>query len=74
MQMAETTLNFSTTLNCINCLNSVKPGLDKMDNIKEWNVDLSKAEKILTVEGEKVNSKEIIKHFEKMGFECKPLN
>lgn len=43
------TLKFKSSFKCNGCVNSVRAGLDAEPAIKEWNVDLESADRILTV-------------------------
>jgi copper chaperone len=44
------TLKFKTNLKCGGCIAAIKPGLDKLEGIDEWKVDLSSPERILSVD------------------------
>jgi copper chaperone CopZ len=50
--MATATRQFKTNLSCGNCVAAIKPQLDIEPGIARWNVDLSSADKTLTVEGD----------------------
>lgn len=47
-----TELKFKTNINCSNCLKSVTPFLNREPDIESWHVDLSEANRILTVKGD----------------------
>jgi copper chaperone len=53
------TLKFKTNINCNNCIEKVKPVLDTKNEIKEWNVDISNPDKILTVTGDNIDYQNI---------------
>lgn len=40
-----------TDLKCGGCVAIVQPGLDKLENLKNWEVELTSPNKILTIEG-----------------------
>lgn len=63
-------LTFKTTLKCGGCETTVKPYLDALDQIKEWNVDLKAQPKTITTKGEDLNANEIIAAIEKAGFKA----
>ncbi len=63
-------LTFKTTLKCSGCEAKVKPFLDQMAQIKEWNADLSVNPKTVTVKGDSLNADEIIAAIEKAGFKA----
>ena len=44
------TYRFKTNLKCGGCVQSVRPFLDSIANIREWAVDLNSPDRILTVE------------------------
>ncbi len=50
--MATTTRQFKTNLSCGSCVAAIKPELDGEPGIAWWKVDLSSADKTLTVEGD----------------------
>ena len=43
---------FRTNIKCGGCVSKVKPYLDRMKEITNWQVDLNSQDKILTVEGD----------------------
>jgi copper chaperone len=43
---------FRTNIKCGACVSKVKPYLDRMKEIKFWQVDLNSTDRILTVEGD----------------------
>lgn len=67
-----TNMKFKTNLNCGSCEAAVKPHLDKADNIKNWEVDLSHDDRILTVEGE-ASAEEVQATVEKAGFKAEKI-
>lgn len=63
-------LFFKTTLKCGGCEEQVKPYLDELESIKEWEVDLSVNPKTLTVRGDQLDATEIIAAVAKAGFKA----
>jgi len=43
-------LQYKTNINCNNCIRSVTPFLNELDNIDSWKVDTDNPDKILEVE------------------------
>ena len=63
------TLSFKTNINCNNCIAKVKPFLNQLENIENWQVDINNADKILSVSGEEeLNAEEVIEAVQKAGF------
>lgn len=62
------TLRFKTNIECSNCEARVKPFLDKKEGIISWQVDTDHADKILTVEIENLEAKDVIKTIKRTGF------
>lgn len=62
-------LSFKTNINCNNCVAKVKPFLNQIESIENWQVDINNADKILSVSGEEeLSSEEVIKAVQKAGF------
>ena len=47
-----TALQFKTNLNCGSCVAAVKPFLDQVPGISDWDVDIANEGKLLIVHGE----------------------
>ena len=62
------TLKFKTNLECPNCEARVKPFLDKKEGVTSWQVDTDHPDKILTVETDSLEAKDIIKTIRRTGF------
>lgn len=62
------TYQFNTTLKCEGCVAKIKPFLDGDDKIKNWNVDLSKSPKVLSVESESISAEEVKDLLAKAGY------
>jgi copper chaperone len=63
-------LKFKTTLKCSACEAKVKPFLDALEQVEEWNADLSVNPKTVTVKGENIQANDIISAIEKAGFKA----
>lgn len=61
---------FKTTLKCGGCEAQVKPFLDELPEVENWNTDLSVNPKTLTVKGAQINPDKIIEAIEKAGFKA----
>lgn len=53
---------------------TVKPYLDKVQGIDEWNVDTSNKDKILTVKSDGISEKQIMDTVQKAGYKIESLN
>ena len=62
------TLKFKTNIECPNCEARVKPFLDKKEGINSWQVDTDHADKVLTVETDTLEAKDIVKTIKRTGF------
>jgi len=67
------TLQFKTNINCGGCVAKVTPHLNEEPHIKNWKVDTTNPQKILTVETDGISAKEIIKAVSKAGFKIEEL-
>ncbi len=60
---------FNSTIKCTGCLEAVKPHLDGVEEISQWQVDLQSPEKTLTVTGGRDIKEKVITAVKKAGFE-----
>lgn len=67
------TLKFKTTINCNNCIKSVTPFLNNLDNVEAWKVDLENPDKILEVTIDDQDENAVIEAVTKAGFKIEPL-
>ncbi len=65
---------FKTNINCGGCIASVKPHLDKMEGISNWEVDTTNKDKILMVTPQGVTKEQVIEAVTKAGFKIEPIN
>ena len=66
-------VKFKTNINCGNCVNSVTPFLNEVDNIDLWKIDTNNPHKILEVQLDNQNKNTIIEAVKKAGFEIEEL-
>lgn len=62
------TYRFNTNINCGGCIETVKPYLDQLEGIENWEVDTSDQNKILQVNSESLTSDQIKAQVEEAGF------
>ena len=68
------TLQFKTNINCGGCIAKVTPKLNEVKGIRNWKVDTSNPNKILTVETENLSAQDVINTVHKAGFTIEKLN
>lgn len=61
-------VTFKTNINCGNCIKSVTPFLNELDNVESWSVDTDNPEKILTVELDDEDQNTVVEAVKKAGF------
>lgn len=66
-------IKFKTNINCNNCIKSVSPFLNELDNIDTWKVDTENPDKILEVSLEDENEKVVIEAVKNAGYEIEEL-
>lgn len=67
------TIQFKTSLKCGGCVRAITPGLESLDKIKNWKVDLESPDKILEVQSTEDISEEIIASVKKAGYQISRL-
>jgi copper chaperone len=67
------TQKFKTNINCGNCVATVTPFLNQIDEVENWKVDTENPNKILTVEGNDCTADEIIAVIKKAGFNAEVI-
>ena len=60
---------FRTTINCMNCVRTVTPILNELDNVESWHVDTDNADKVLHVSLDDENVNAVIAAVKTSGFE-----
>ena len=66
-------LRFKTNLKCGGCVSAITPGLDSLNIIKSWAVDLQNPDKVLEVEASEDISDEVIASVTKAGYQISRL-
>ena len=71
------TLRFKSSLKCNGCVNTIKPGMEAIDDIKSWRVFLDVDDKVIEVETEGDEAKiveEVKNAVTKAGYKIVQLN
>lgn len=74
MENNNQTVQFKTNINCSSCVAKVKPFLDGVEDVCEWNVDTTNREKILTVKTDGDHQAEVMEAVQKAGFKIEVVN
>lgn len=64
---------FRTNLKCGGCIQSIRPYLESIRNIREWSVDLNDPDRILTVDSDDLDPDMVIKAFAAAGYKAESL-
>lgn len=67
---------FKTDINCIGCVNQIKPELDKLEqtkDIEQWRVDLNNPDYLLTIETNAMTGEEVQSVIQNAGFKAQML-
>ncbi|MBT8327738.1 MAG: cation transporter [Bacteroidia bacterium] len=67
-------VKYKTNINCGNCIKSVTPALNSLDNLDTWKVDTVNPDKILEVVLDDDNKQVVIEAVKKMGFEIEEIS
>ncbi len=67
------TLKFKTNINCDACVAKVTPVLNENTSVEKWEVDTQNPNKILTVEGEKINQQNIVDSLARIGYKAEEI-
>ena len=62
------TLRFKTSLKCGGCIKAITPGLESLNSIEKWSVDLESPDKVLKVEASNDVSEQVIDSVKKAGY------
>ena len=63
-------LQFKTNINGKSCVFKASQEIDKIKNIKNWEVETAAQNKTLTIRGKQLDSKKIIRAVKKAGFKA----
>lgn len=61
-------MKFKTNIKCNGCVQKVQPALDKLAGTGRWSVDLDSPDRILHIEGEQIDEKEVIEALRSAGY------
>jgi copper chaperone len=61
-------VKFKTNINCGSCVAKASPYLNQENSIEKWEVDITTADKVLTVSGAHLDKEKIKEVVEKAGF------
>ena len=67
-------VKFKTNINCNNCINSVSPFLNELDNIDLWSVDIDNPDKILSVDMDDDNVSAVTEAVKNAGYKIQRIN
>jgi copper chaperone len=67
------TFRFKTSLKCGGCIRAITPGLESLNIIDKWSVDLENPDKVLEVEASEDISDSVIDSVKKAGYEISRL-
>lgn len=65
--------SFRTTLKCQGCINTIKPRMDSIKDIKSWSVDLDNPVKILHIDSDYDISESVIDALNQCGFKAEKI-
>jgi copper chaperone len=66
-------LHFKTNINCASCVRVVRPVLDGLPGIEEWEVRTDSADKLLSITSDSLQMSEVQSALSELGFEAKPV-
>jgi copper chaperone len=61
---------FKTNIKCNGCISTVQPFLDKMEGVNSWNVELDHADKLLHIQGDNLETADIIATLKEAGYQA----
>ena len=67
------TLRFKTSLKCGGCIRAITPGLESLNTIDKWNVDLESPDKTLEIIATEDISDKVIESVKKAGYQISRL-
>lgn len=67
------TVRFKTNINCGNCIASVTPFLNVLDNLDTWKVDTDNPDKILEVTIDDEDENAVIEAVQKAGYKIEKI-
>ena len=67
------TLRFKTNLKCGGCIKAITPGLESLNIIDTWSVDLENPDRILEIKTPEDVSEQVIESVKKAGYQISRL-
>ena len=67
------TVQFKTNIKCSGCIAKVTPALNELAGSDNWEVDINKPEKVLTVSANGLTEEQIRTAIEKAGFKAEKI-
>lgn len=67
------TLRFKTSLKCGGCIKAITPGLESLNNIETWSVDLENPDRVLEIKVLEDISDQVIESVKKAGYQISQL-
>lgn len=67
------TLTFKTNINCGNCIKSVTPYLNSLEEVELWKVDTGHPDKLLQVTADEGSQALVMQAVQQAGFAIEPL-
>lgn len=68
METNHYTLQFKTNINCSGCVAAVKPHLDNVQGIHNWEVDTANKDKVLTVTANDISPQDVMSAVQRAGY------
>ncbi|POY35360.1 hypothetical protein C3K47_14945 [Solitalea longa] len=66
-------LKFKTNIKCTGCIATITPELNGLKEVKHWEVDLASTDKVLTVEGENIQSSQVKDALKSVGYQAEEI-
>ncbi len=67
------TIRFKTNLKCGGCIKAITPGLESLNIIDTWNVDLENPDRVLEIKASVDVSEQVIESVKKAGYQISRL-
>lgn len=62
-------MKFKTNIRCNGCVQNVRPYMESISGINNWEVDLASKDRIMTVTGEDVTAEKVIAALNAAGYQ-----
>lgn len=67
------TIRFKTNLKCGGCVKAITPGLESLNIIDSWSVDLENPDRVLEIKAPEDVSEQVIESVKKAGYQISQL-